>query len=134
MEDVLRRLKWPAISLIVAAAVNLLCAGMWLYAMARLILGDAPPGTEEITGDEKLGYRVGQVYSTIVAIGSLLVSPYVIKGALQMMKPKKYNTARAAAILAVVPLSSCCFVIGMPVGLWAMSVLSKPEIKAGFTD
>ena len=134
MDNVLKRLKWPAVSLIVATAASSLSAAVWLYAMVRLLLGETPPGTAEISGDEKLGYVAGQVYSTIVAVVSILVSPYIIKGALQMMKAKQYNTARGAAILALVPLSSCCFVIGMPVGLWALSVLSKPEIKETFKD
>ena len=134
MEEVFKRLKWPAISLIVAAIASFLCSAVWLYAMARLTFGEPPSGTEAITGDEKFGYQAGQIYSTIVAVGSLLVSPYIIKGGLLMLKAKKYNTARNAAILAIIPLSSCCFIIGMPVGLWAMSVLSRPEIKESFTD
>jgi hypothetical protein len=40
--------------------------------------------------------------------------------------------AKAAAILSIVPLTSCCFLTGIPIGIWGLVILGKPEIKALF--
>jgi hypothetical protein len=37
-----------------------------------------------------------------------------------------------AAILALVPCTSPCCLAGIPAGIWALVVLAKPEVKAGF--
>ena len=38
-----------------------------------------------------------------------------------------------ASILAVVPCVSPCCLVGLPIGIWALVVLSKPEVKSQFT-
>ena len=51
-----------------------------------------------------------------------------------MLSGRNYKFAKGSAIMAIIPLISCCFVIGIPVGIWALVVLSKPEVKAFFND
>jgi hypothetical protein len=38
----------------------------------------------------------------------------------------------AAAIVALIPCFSPCCLIGLPIGIWALVVLSKPEVKSQF--
>jgi hypothetical protein len=47
-----------------------------------------------------------------------------------MMHAKKYKMARVAAIVAINPFTSCCFLVSIPMGIWAMVLLGKPVIKA----
>ena len=49
-----------------------------------------------------------------------------------MINGSSYNWAKASAILAIIPLTSCCFLIGAPIGIWALMVLNKPEEKRFF--
>jgi hypothetical protein len=37
-----------------------------------------------------------------------------------------------AAILAMIPCLSSCCIVGLPLGIWALVVLSKPEVKSEF--
>lgn len=39
---------------------------------------------------------------------------------------------RPAAILAMIPCVSPCCLLGLPLGIWALIVLLKPEVKAAF--
>jgi ABC-type proline/glycine betaine transport system permease subunit len=50
-----------------------------------------------------------------------------------MRQLKGRGLAIAGAILAMIPLfTCCCCVIGLPVGIWALVVLMNAEVKAAF--
>jgi hypothetical protein len=44
----------------------------------------------------------------------------------------RHGLALAAAIVAMVPCVSPCCWLGLPIGIWAVVVLSKPEVKSHF--
>jgi hypothetical protein len=52
-----------------------------------------------------------------------------------MRNLKGWGMAMTAAVLSVIPLcfNSCCCLIAMPAGIWALVVLNKPEVKSSFT-
>jgi hypothetical protein len=63
-----------------------------------------------------------------VGLGGLIVL-----GGLRMMQLRAYGLAITASIIAMIPcFSCCCSVIGVPVGIWALVVLARPEVKAAF--
>jgi tRNA A-37 threonylcarbamoyl transferase component Bud32 len=62
-------------------------------------------------------------------IGS--ISGAAIGSALQNAGLSSYRLVLTAVILAMLPLS-IHFLIGLPVGLWALWVLTRPEVKAAF--
>jgi hypothetical protein len=40
-----------------------------------------------------------------------------------------------ASILAMIPcFTSCCCLVGLPIGIYALVVLNKPEVKSAFTS
>jgi hypothetical protein len=52
-----------------------------------------------------------------------------------MMKQQSYGFAVTASILAMVPCvgtSTCCCLIGLPIGLWALIALTQPDVRATF--
>ncbi len=69
--------------------------------------------------------------AVIVSILTLAQSATLIIGGWQMRKLRSYGLAFVASVLAVLP---CTFawVIGLPMGIWALMVLMDPEVKAGF--
>lgn len=67
----------------------------------------------------------------IGAIISICFSGVIIFGALKMKKLQSYGLAMAATIMCMLPCSLCC-IIGLPIGIWALIVLMKPEVKAAF--
>jgi hypothetical protein len=40
--------------------------------------------------------------------------------------------AMASSILALAPCVSPCCVVGLPIGIWSLVVLSQPEVKSAF--
>ncbi|HEX4999400.1 MAG TPA: hypothetical protein VFY29_14325, partial [Terriglobia bacterium] len=56
----------------------------------------------------------------------------VLIGALKMKKLESYDWALASSIIAMVPCISPCCWAGLPIGIWAIVVLQKPEVKAAF--
>lgn len=80
----------------------------------------------------RAGYRMGYMIALVAAFLSLVLAPVVVYGASRMMKLTSYKMSRAAAVLALIPCTSCCFLVGIPMGIWALIVLNKPEIRQAF--
>lgn len=62
----------------------------------------------------------------------ILVCAFIAYGAYKLMNLQSYGLVMAAIIVAMVPCVSPCCLIGLPVGIWALVVIMKPEIKAAF--
>jgi len=68
----------------------------------------------------------------VSGIVTIAIAGLIFYGALKMKKLEGYGWAITASILALVPcVSPCCFV-GAPVGIWALVILAKPEVKSAF--
>jgi hypothetical protein len=124
-------LKGPAIGLIVTGGLNALLSALVLLSGLVRLIADRPP--QELASDaERAGYVVGTVAGYGVAALSLLVSPVVIAGGIAMLRGRSFTLARSAAILALIPVTSCCCIAGIPMGIWALQSLRKPEIESYF--
>ncbi|MBN1273186.1 MAG: hypothetical protein JXB26_13045 [Candidatus Aminicenantes bacterium] len=62
----------------------------------------------------------------------ILVSAFVIYAALKMKDLEQWGICVAASILAMVPCVSPCCIVGLPVGIWCLVILTRPEVKAAF--
>lgn len=51
-----------------------------------------------------------------------------------MKQLQKWTLAVTASILAMIPCLGPCCLIGIPIGIWALVVLFKPEVKSAFTS
>lgn len=111
------KLKAPAIAIIVNAGISLaLCLFSFMVPHQAVWRRDelliAAARTVQILFFPALGFSI---YS-----------------ALQMMEARKHAFAIASAIITI--LSGWLACIGIPIGIWALIVLLKPEIKATFAD
>jgi hypothetical protein len=71
---------------------------------------------------------------TWMNLPSLVLGALMLVGGLKMKNLQSYALALTAAIIALIPcLNGCCCVFSMPVGVWALYVLSRPEVKGAFT-
>lgn len=53
-------------------------------------------------------------------------------GGLKMKSLGSYGLSMAGAIAALIPCFGSCCCIGIPIGIWALIVLNKPEVKSAF--
>ncbi|MGV3754616.1 MAG: hypothetical protein ACO1QS_04490, partial [Verrucomicrobiota bacterium] len=75
---------------------------------------------------------IGVTGPVMAAIGILLLgmSTLMLWGAAKMRQGEGYGLAILACILAMVLAPAN--LIGLPVGIWALVVLLRPEVKAAF--
>lgn len=121
----------PAIALMVISAVAVVLGVLGLMGDAFLLLSGAVEQLEEMNDSSVSKYTTITV-RIIWGAALVLASAYVFYGALQMKQLTNYTAARTAAMISVVPcLGPCCF-LGIPFGIWALVVLSKPEMRDAF--
>lgn len=76
---------------------------------------------------EQAEHPLSYVFDLGVGILSLLI----IVGGIQMLNLSSMALPVTASILSMIPcISGCCCILGVPVGIWALVVLAKPEVKA----
>ena len=132
MNNTRERLKLPAMGLIAVGLVNALI-GVLAVLQLLLKLTNAEQTTRVFESEaRRLGYMFGFFFWPLLMFLGTLISPLVIYGGARMYAAKSYAMARLAAILALIPVTSCCFVLGIPVGIWSLIVLRRPEVKAAF--
>ena len=77
-----------------------------------------------------------EIWEGAAGIGSsfvvILVAAFIIYAALKMKELSQWGLAMAASILAMIPCISPCCILGLPIGIWCLVVLTKPEVKAAF--
>jgi hypothetical protein len=118
----------PAIGLIVVAILGV------LLQIASLILNLA--GASFLAASQMPKEAWANIFSGTVGVVSsiigILVSGLILFGGMKMKKLESYGLAMTVSILAMVPCLSPCCLIGLPIGIWAVVVLSKPEVKSAF--
>jgi hypothetical protein len=63
----------------------------------------------------------------------IVLDGLMIYGALQMRSLKSFGLAMTSSILVMLPCAGCCCLLGLPIGIWALVTLNKPEVKSAFS-
>lgn len=122
----------PATGLIVTAALGFVAStagivlnllGVTLGAMEGQQSQEMPSWATAMSG----GFGVVQ------SLLGIILSVVILMGALKMKKLENYTFAIIATIMAMVPCISPCCIVGLPIGIWALVVLNKPEVKGAFS-
>jgi hypothetical protein len=135
-----RTLKAPAITLIFFAIAGMVFAvsglflkgffmGTWIQLIEQMNLPLDDNARAQLQAAATAGIGIFDVVQVLVGIGLNVV---MLIGALKMMKLESWGLAFAAAILVMLPCGSCCCCLGIPLGVWLIVLLNKPEIKTAF--
>lgn len=76
---------------------------------------------------------MGGGFNIVMGIISIALAAFIIFAALKMKRLESYGMAIAASIIALLPCNCPCCCIGIPIGIWALVVLSKSDVKPFFT-
>jgi hypothetical protein len=115
-ESATKRVRFPSLGILFGGVLQVLLGGFGFIMNA---------GSSERSGDRQ----------ALLLLGSLafaLVGVVTMAGAHSMGKLRSLAFARTVAIMAVIPCISPMFYISLPAGIWALVVLSKPEVKSQF--
>jgi hypothetical protein len=131
------RVKGPAIGLLVIGVLGVIAS---LYGVAQSLFGLGGAITAEQAQELQdagmpewaMGAMMGG--SILFNVLGLAGSAFVAYAGLQMQKLRSHGLAQVASVLVMIPcVSSCCCIVGIPIGVWALIVLNKPEVRSSFT-
>lgn len=105
-----------------APAVSLAAVGALSFVFQLLQLAGHVPYLRVYVNVTLCGVQhLGPVFSLVTLLGGI-----------QMARGRSYRLAVAGSVLAAIPFCNVCCGVSTAVGLWALSVLKRPEVKAGF--
>jgi hypothetical protein len=119
----------PAIALMVLGIIGLVCDGS---ALGMNLLGSAFADKVE---DQNLKLVLSLFRGTFGMIHSgagVLIGLSMLLSGIKMRKLQGYKNAMTSSILAMIPIVSPCCIVGLPIGIWSIIVLCKPEVKDAF--
>ena len=117
--------------IITASAVALMVAGLWKI-LSALVNGLylLPGGLEWL--DKIVGGRFFSGWGSVAVISLVLFKfipgLLILFGGYQMLQRQSYAWAVAAGIIAIV----ACSLVGLPIGIWALIVLARDDVKSAF--
>jgi len=120
--------KGPAIGLMVVAILGVI---VQIVSLIFNLAGASFLANSQMPKEAWANLLSGPI-TVISGILCILMGGLILFGALKMKKLESYGLAMAVSIIAMVPCFSPCCVIGLPIGIWALVVLSKPEVKSAF--
>ena len=136
----LAKVKSPAVGLMITGILNILLSVWSVVSMAI-----APRDTSELDSQlkqlhnpqlQQMFHEALQISNGPVGIVSsllgLLLSVLILMGAIKMKALRSYEFSVTVAILAMLPCLTPCCLLGLPIGIWALMVLMKPEVKSQF--
>jgi predicted Ser/Thr protein kinase len=114
--------------MIVAPAAGLMVAGLWKLLSALTAFGWL--GTIFGHFGIHLPFHLGGLVGFSVVMFKIIPALVILFGAIQMMEIRNYAWAVAAAIVAIIS----CSLIGFPIGIWALIVLMRADVRETFAN
>lgn len=132
-EAALSAVKAPAIALTVTAIIGLVLVTLGLVLNCLSLAGvqmNHNPMLDART--EKLANSFGGGVGILTNIIGGIIGVVILRGAGKMRRLEDHSAAVTASVVAMIPCVSPCCLLGLPVGIWALIVLNKPEVKSQF--
>ena len=123
----------PAIGLIVTGALNVV-AGLFRIVISLTGFGLAAFGGAGAGNDEMSKLIMSVAGTTGVVLGALCVicGGVTLFSGLKLRKLQSHGLCVTGCILAMIPCTSPCCLVGLPIGIWALVMMSKPEVRSQF--
>lgn len=128
--DASRQVSGPATGLLVTGIIGAFFAVVGLF-ISILGMGITPFFKDGIP-DRYSEFWEGTVGASS-SIVEIVVAGFIIFAALKMRELKQWELSLAACIVAMIPCVSPCCILGLPIGIWALVVLLRPEVKEAFS-
>lgn len=125
-----QQVQGPALGIIIVAALGILLA---LVSVIFNLLGVGMSGMPDLgggPGDRWMQMASGG-FGIVWALLALAAYGAAIWGAMQMREMKNWTLSVAASILVMLPCGCVC-IAGIPIGIWSLVVLMRPEVKGAF--
>jgi len=133
IRQVREMVKAPAIALMVAGSLsllfNVLVAGYgYVDTFVTPLSAESKAHQAAGTGAED---RATTVMTLVVTLGLSVASAAAGWAGYNMLRLRSYWLSMAGSVAIMPGAMLCCFA-GMPVGIWSLTLLLRPEVKAAF--
>jgi len=122
-ENIRQQLQKPADGLIIAGGINILCIIPFTLLVGSMLLTRS-----RLLPQAGLDAKVATLSLLVTCLGAVIV--YSV---MRMKELENYKWSVISSILAILPVSPGC-VLGVPFGIWALSVLLRKEVRKAFAD
>lgn len=120
----------PAIFMMVLSIISIPITLFWLVVS---VSGGSLGFLDNLPSDAREQFLLQGVAGIIQYSLSLIANIFILVGAIKMKKCQSYGLAMTAGILSILFHCGCCC-LGLGSGIWAIVILSKPEVKAVFAQ
>jgi len=120
----------PAIFMMVLSIISI---PLTLLGLAGNILGGSAGFFDNLPPEMREQFMLQGVAGIIQYSLSLIAHIIILIGAIKMKSLRSYGLAMTASILSILFQCGCCC-LGLGAGIWALVILSKPEVKAMFAQ
>jgi hypothetical protein len=122
----------PAMGLLIAGIIG----GLWTcVSLLMNVLGtgmSSLPGMGEGSQQARYMSMMTGGLGILFGIIGLAVAGFIIFSSRKMQRLEGWTTAVVASVVAMIPCISPCCLVGLPIGIWSLIVLMKPEVKGAF--
>jgi len=128
-DDPARQVSGPATGLLITGIIGA------IFTIFGSMLGMAGRLLQSMMSDgmvERYAHMFSGSMGFTSSIVGLLVAGFLIWASTKMKALTNFEICIAASILAMIPCVSPCCIVGLPIGIWSLIVLLKPEVKAAF--
>jgi len=139
------KVQVPAILLIVTGVLSILVSlylagsgAVTLFAPGLVTGMQTPEQKAQMEKAKQQGVNPDSIFAGVgigyIAWGllGLIGSAVIIFSGVKMMGLSSYGLAMAGSVMAMIPCTSPCCIVGLVAGIWSLVVLMNPEVKASF--
>lgn len=122
----------PGIGLIVTGVLNVLLGIVRAaFSITGFGIGAINSGGQNAEMEKMLMGAMGTAGLVLGGVCVLCGAVTLLAG-VKLRKLQSYGLCMTGTILAMIPCTSACCLLGLPIGIWALVVMSKPEVKSQF--
>ncbi len=127
VDEAQRQVQGPAIGLLVVGILNCLAVPLAVLVVLYVGLSVQPPGAP------RADWAILPAILLIAAVVLIpvILSASIIVAALKMKRLRAYGLAVTASILSII---SPAGLVGLPIGIWALVVLSQRDVRNAFAE
>lgn len=129
-KDPSQLIRWPAVGLIFVGVADLLLTLTYLVQGEEIGQAIEKWAEEQGGAAQELDFsNFGSPGNMLLTVLGLVISLLVVAGGIAMINKKGWALSLIAAILTMIPCFGPCCGLFFPIGIWALVVLMKPEVK-----
>ncbi len=127
----------PAIAMIVMAGLGILFSVPGLFgsgqseAINSMINNGSIP-REQAEAIAKFAAVSGGVMGKLFTLFGIALNGFIIFAALKIRNLQNHHMGVAASIAMMLPFAGCCCCLGLPLGLYTITILNRPDVRAEF--